>query len=89
MVFERALRVAREFLYGLTGFEIAETARRRRAACEQAFMCALFGCALGVPIPQSYYSLRLLPYLAARMPGWKRSVLKEKDLTEVFAHELA
>jgi len=88
-MFERALRGACDFFYGLTGFEIAETARRRRAACEQAFIFAIVGNAVGVPIPLSYYSLRLLPYLAGGMPGWKRSMLREKDLTEVLAHELA
>lgn len=83
------LRTVREFFYGLTGYEIAETARQRRAACEQVFVLALVGNLLGVPIPQSYYSLGLLPYLVTGIPVWKRRVLREKDLTEVLGHELS
>ncbi|MGE5588793.1 MAG: hypothetical protein ACM3ZO_11365 [Clostridia bacterium] len=86
---QEALQRAREFFYGLTGYEIVETARRRRAAYEQTFISALAGNLLGVPIPQSYYSLSLLPYLVTRLPGWKRRMLREKDLTEVLARELA
>lgn len=52
-------------------------------------MLALVGNLLGVPIPQSYYSLGLLPYLVTGIPVWKRRVLREKDLTEVLGHELS
>lgn len=85
----RFLQSAREFLYGLTGYEIAETARQRRAALEQVFMLVLVGSLLGAPVPRSYYSLGLLPHLVAMIPGWKRRMLKEKDLTEVLGHELS
>ncbi|MDI7248364.1 MAG: hypothetical protein QME92_13050 [Bacillota bacterium] len=85
----RFLQSAREFLYGLTGYEFAETARRRRVACEQVFMLAIIGDLLGAPIPRSYYSLGLLPHLAAAIPGWRRRMLKEKDLTEVLGYELS
>ncbi|MEW6107074.1 MAG: hypothetical protein AB1563_12060 [Bacillota bacterium] len=83
MTARRFLQSAREFFYGLTGYEIAETARRRRVACEQVLMLALIGDLLGAPIPRSYYSLGLLPHLVAAIPVWRCRMLKEKDLTDV------
>ncbi len=44
-------------------------------------MLITVGEMLGVPTCPSYYSLRLLPYMVPQLAGWKRRMLKEKDLT--------
>jgi len=36
---------------------------------------SLYGCIVG---------LRLLPYVMPQIPGWKRRMLREKDLTETL-----
>ena len=46
-------------------------------------MVVTMGNMLGVPVLPSYYSLRLLPYMLPRISAWKRSVLKQKDLTDI------
>jgi hypothetical protein len=69
-------------MYGFAAHESALIALRSRAVMEQLFMVIAMGDMLGVPVLPPYYSLRLLPYLLPRISAWKRSVLKQKDLTD-------
>jgi hypothetical protein len=77
------LKAVKEFMYGFAAHESALIALRSRAAMEQLFMVIAMGDMLGVPVLPPYYSLRLLPYLLPRISAWKRSVLKQKDLTDI------
>ena len=43
----------------------------------------VFGDLLGVPILPPYYALRLLPYAVPRINRWKRSLLRERDWTDL------
>jgi len=51
---------------------------------ENFFIFMIFGDLLGVPILPTYYSLRLFPYVLPKLGTWKRSVLRERDVTEIF-----
>jgi hypothetical protein len=42
------------------------------------------GDLLGIPILPPYYSLRLLPYVTPQISGWKRRMLRERDVTDVL-----
>ena len=44
----------------------------------------LFRSLLGVPILPPYYSLRLLPYVTPQIAGWKRRMLRERDVTDIL-----
>lgn len=84
----RALRqAAGEILYGMTVHELDLELRRERRALEDLLLIAVFGDMLGLPFFPPYFSLRLLPYVVPSLEGWKRSLLKEKDLTELVGRE--
>jgi hypothetical protein len=78
----------REFLYGLFGYETAQQALEIRASMERLFLLVTFGDMLGLPIMPPYYALRLLPYVAGAVEGWKRGLARERQLGEGHEHDL-
>ena len=81
-------RSVREFLWGLTSYEIAQQAVELRGSLETLFMFVSFGSLVGVPILPPYYSLRLLPYVVPNVGTWKRRVLRERDLSDDHEYHL-
>ena len=79
----RAVRVAREFLYGMTTYEWVRDVRRERGEVERLFVLITFGDIIGLPILPPYYTLRLLPYIIPTINRWKRSLLRERDWTDL------
>lgn len=75
-------RVCGEVIYGMTFFDMVRDLKRARARSEYLFILIVFGDFLGVPILPPYYSLRLLPYIVPNLDMWRRSMLREKDLTD-------
>ncbi len=71
--------------YGMFFYDALLMFRRERADLEQLFVLISFGDLIGVPILPPYYSLRLLPYVVPQIAGWKRRMLREKDLTDLVA----
>lgn len=85
----RDLRCAiREVLYGMTVYELELELRKERKALEDLLFLMLFGDVLGLPFFPPYFSLRILPYVLPRLQGWKRGLMREKDLTELAATEV-
>jgi hypothetical protein len=78
------LKVFRDVVYGMASHEMTRHAVRTRASMEHLFILITMGDLLGVPIPPPYYSLRLLPYVTPQVAGWKRRMLRERDLTDVL-----
>jgi hypothetical protein len=76
------LAVAREFAYGMTGYEFARGAIETRAALENLFMIVVVGDMIGLPIMPPYYSLRLLPFVTPQVTTWKRRVLREREFSD-------
>lgn len=83
-----AWRAFLDILYGATIYEFVQELRQEKASLERLFVLAVLGDVLGVPILPPYYALRLLPYMAPHLPVWKRSMLRERDLTELLRHEM-
>jgi hypothetical protein len=79
----RLLRALRDILYGATIYEMVRDLRKERGEIERLFILIVFGDLLGVPILPPYYTLRLLPYVVPSLAGWRRSLLREKDLTDL------
>jgi hypothetical protein len=73
---------AREFLYGMTGFEFERQAREMRGELETAFLLITLGDLLGVPVMPPLYALRILPYATPMISTWKRRVMRERDIIE-------
>ena len=76
-------RALRGFFYGMTVHGLAVETRYARGELDHLFMLIVFGDLIGVPILPPYYSIRLLPYVMPSLQRWKRSALREKDLTDL------
>jgi hypothetical protein len=78
-----AARALGEFLYGMTIYEWVRDLRRERGEVERLFVLITFGDLIGLPILPPYYTLRLLPYVVPMVNRWKRSLLRERDWTDL------
>jgi hypothetical protein len=82
----RLLQLARtigEMIYGATVYEMVRDLHKERSHFEHLFILIVFGDILGIPVLPPYYTLRLLPYAMPNFMGWKRSMLRERDLTDL------
>ena len=70
-------------LYGASIFDWVRGMRQQRGEVERLFVLITFGDIVGLPILPPYYTLRLLPYLVPVLDRWKRSLLRERDLTDL------
>lgn len=84
----KALRVLKEIMIGLTVQEIAVDLRKEKGQLNNLFMLIVFGDLVGMPILPPYYSLRLLPHVVPHIQRWKRSLLRERDWTDLGTFDL-
>ena len=84
----RVGRALRDILYGMILYEWVREFDKARGEVDRHFTLIVFGELLGIPILPPYYALRLLPYAVPRFEAWRRSMLRERDLTELFDQEL-
>lgn len=85
---KRLPKVLREILYGMTVHEMDLELRKERGNLNHLFMLVVFGDLVGLPLLPPYYSMRLLPYILPTIETWKRSLLREKDLTDFVAADI-
>jgi hypothetical protein len=78
-----ALRVLGEVFYGMTTFDWVRDVRRERGEVERLFVLITFGDLVGLPILPPYYTLRLLPFIIPSINRWRRSILRERDWTDL------
>jgi len=81
-------RTLGQVIYGMTIYDMVRELNKARASLEYLFILIVFGDLLGVPIFPPYYSLRLLPYIVPTLNTWRRSMLREKDFTDLFDQEI-
>ncbi|MGA9348367.1 MAG: hypothetical protein WBW48_06120 [Anaerolineae bacterium] len=81
-------RALGQVIYGMTIYDMVRELNKARAHLDHLFILAVFGDLLGVPILPPYYSLRLLPYIVPTLDTWRRSMLREKDFTDLFDQEI-
>ena len=87
----RARQLARalgDMLYGASIYEMVRDLNKERAHLEHLFILIVFGDLLGVPVLPPYYTLRLLPFVAPNITGWRRSMLRERDITDLCDQEI-
>lgn len=77
------VRALGQMIYGATVYEMVRDLQKERAQVEHLFVLMVFGDLLGVPVLPPYYSLRLLPYVVPMVETWRRSMLRERDLTDL------
>ncbi len=78
----RARRVMKEFLWGLFIYDIYTEHRKKSIQYNDAVSLLIFSEQLGIPLMNSYVSMRLLPYFVDQLEGWKRRELREHDFLE-------
>ena len=88
LYFRKGLRIAGDIFYGMTIYEMVRDLQKERGHVEQLFMLVVFGEFLGIPILPPYYTLRLLPYLVPIIHGWKISISRERDMTDLCDQEI-
>lgn len=72
-----------EFIYGASTYEWVRSVQRERGEVERLFALVTFGDLMGLPILPPYYTLRLLPYVVPTINSWKRSLLRERDWSDL------
>lgn len=72
----------------MTLHEVDLELRKERGNLDHLFMLTVFGDLVGLPLLPTYYSLRVLPYIFPSVQKWKRSLLREKDLTDFVAADI-
>jgi len=85
---KRLPKVIREVIYGMTVHEMDLELRRERGDLDHLFMLVVFGDLVGLPLLPPYYSMRLLPYIIPSLKTWKRSLLRERDLTDFASMDI-
>jgi len=88
LLLKRCARTIGEVIYGATIYDMLCDLRKERARREQFFALIMFGDLFGLPLLPTYYSMRLLPYVVPSLSTWRRSILREKDLTDILDQEL-
>ncbi len=74
--------------YGMSAYELELELRKEQGYLNNLFTAMIFGDMAGLPMFPPYYSLRLLPYIIPHIASWKRSILRERDLTDVISNDL-
>ncbi len=78
----QARHVLKEFLWGLFFYDIYTESRKMSLQYNDAVSLLIFSEQLGIPLMNSYVSMRLLPYFVGQLENWKRRELREKDFLE-------
>jgi hypothetical protein len=79
---DRAWKVVKEILWGLFFFDLYSENMRMRIRYNDAVNLLVFSETLGIPLMNSYVSMRLLPYFVADLEGWKRRELREREILD-------
>ncbi len=82
--FDNIRRVLGEVFYGMALHEMARANLRARASLEHLFILITFGDMVGLPILPPYYCMRLLPFIVPEINGWRRRLLRERDLMDAI-----
>jgi hypothetical protein len=81
-------KTLREIMYGMTIHEMDLELKKERGHLDHLFMLVVFGDLVGLPLLPPYYSMRLLPYIIPSINKWKRSLLRERDLTDFASMDI-
>lgn len=85
---QQAAKAVGEIIYGASIYEMVRNLHKERSHLEHLFILVVFGDFLGVPVLPPYYTLRLLPYVVPDITGWRRSMLRERDLSDLCDQEI-
>jgi hypothetical protein len=84
----QTIKTLREVLYGMTVYDWVHQLEKARNEENRLFTLIVYGDLLGIPILPPYYTLRLIPYLVPMLWTWRRSMLRERDFTDLFDQDI-
>jgi len=84
----KVIRTLRDVIYGMTVYDWVHELKKARYEQERLFTLIVFGDLLGVPILPPYHMLRIIPYLVPSIENWRRSMLRERDFTDLIDQEI-
>ncbi len=82
------VQAIRDIFYGASVYEMVRDLNKERGKIDRLFIVIVFGDLMGIPILPPYYTLRLLPYIVPQLRGWKMSLLRERDFTDLCDQEI-
>lgn len=70
------------FLKGAFDMQDRATALMKKEAMDELdnFMLLCYADLLGLPIPTSYYTLEMLPYLTEELENWEKRILRRQSV---------
>ena len=78
----RAWQILKEVLWGLFMFDLYTENMKMRIRYNDAVNLLIFSETLGIPLMNSYVSMRLLPYFFGELEGWKRREMREREVLD-------
>jgi hypothetical protein len=87
-VAKKTLRTLGEVIYGMTVYDWVHELQKARNEQERLFTLIVYGDLLGIPLLPPYYTLRLLPFMVPTLENWRRSMLRERDFTDLIDQEI-
>jgi hypothetical protein len=78
----RVWKVVKEVLWGLFMYDVYTETRKMQMRYHDAVNLLVFSEQLGIPLMNSYVSMRLLPYFVGELEGWKRREMAEREILE-------
>jgi hypothetical protein len=81
-------KVLKEVFYGMTAYELELELKKEKGDLDKLFMLMIFGDLVGLPFFPPYYSMRLLPHIIPLYTTWRRSVLRERDITDIISGDI-
>lgn len=82
------LSTLRDVMYGMTVYDWVLELERARNEQDRLFTMVVFGDLIGIPLLPPYYTLRLVPYMVPTLKSWRRSMLRERDFTDLITQEI-
>jgi hypothetical protein len=81
---KRSARAIVEVFYGMAFHDMVRFQTRERGYLERLFILTTFGDIVGIPVLPPYYNLKLLPFIVPHINAWRRSMLRERDITDLI-----
>ncbi len=83
-----AIKTLGEVIYGMTIYDWVRELDKARHEQDRLFTLIVYGDLLGIPIMPPYYTLRLIPFMVPALDRWRRSMLRERDFTDLIDQEI-
>jgi hypothetical protein len=82
------VETVRDVLYGMTVYDWVLELEKARNEQDRLFTMVVFGDLIGIPLLPPFYTLRLIPYMVPTLKSWRRSMLRERDFTDLITQEI-